>query len=288
MEPSACLVCAQQHVRRRFSLSRVEIRQCTACRSWSAHERSRLSETASQFYDDIDEPVYREYFEPFRSAQYRETLARLKPDVSHRSSLLDVGASYGWLVRVARDLGWNAIGIEPAPIQIEAAVADFVLRSTLDEYVTQAKHAPADVVTMWHVLEHIPDLVTTMSELRAVCAKGGRLLIAVPNAEGRMFRLAVWLARIGAPGLLAELFYLRNPNMHYHYFTAVGLTSLLTRCGFAVENVFTLEAFDWRRAHKRIDRTIARNVLRAVGPLVAVSQFTGKENLVVVSRSVAA
>ncbi|HEY8174646.1 MAG TPA: class I SAM-dependent methyltransferase [Gemmatimonadaceae bacterium] len=272
----------------RFSLPRVEIRQCLSCRSWSAHEKSESSETSSQFYADIDERVYREYFEPFRSGQYRETLARLKARVPQGASLLDVGASYGWLVRVARDLGWNAIGIEPARIQVEASVAEYVLQSTLDDYVTRAKHARADVVTMWHVLEHIPDLVTTMAELRAVCAEGGHLLIAVPNAEGRMFRLAVWLARFGARGLLRELFYLRNPNMHYHYFTPAGLTSLLTRCGFAVEDVFTLEAFDWRRAHMRIGRTIPRGVLRAVGPLIAASNFTGTENLVVLSRSVAA
>jgi 2-polyprenyl-3-methyl-5-hydroxy-6-metoxy-1,4-benzoquinol methylase len=271
-------------VEHRFSLPRVEIRQCVSCRSWSAHERKHSAETSRQFYQDIDERVYREYFEPFRSGQYREALVRIEQRPPHGASLLDVGASYGWLVRVARDLGWDATGIEPAPIEVEPSVANFVIRSTLDDYVSVANAPRADVVTMWHVLEHIPDLAATMSALRALCADDGRLLIAVPNAEGRMFRLAVWLARVGAPGLLRELFYLRNPNMHYHYFTPAGLSSLLTRCGFSVEDSFTLEAFDWRRAHTRIRRTIPRTLLRAAGPSIAASNFTQRENLVIVSR----
>src|SRR5205823_4832479 len=121
-----CMVCEAGPTSPRFSIERVSVHECRSCGSWSARERTPASETSSQFYDTIDAGAYRTYLEPFRSVQYRNALAAIKPPAVARRSLVDVGASFGWLVRVARELGWDATGIEPATIDVEADVRPYV------------------------------------------------------------------------------------------------------------------------------------------------------------------
>ena len=93
-------------------------------------------------------------------------------------SLLDVGAGTGDFLKVAKDKGWDVYGMEPNNNAAKlASEKGIILSSTLKQF----EGKQFDVVTLWHVLEHIPNLEETISELSKLVKINGTLIIAVPN-----------------------------------------------------------------------------------------------------------
>ena len=165
---------------------------------------------------------------------------------------------------------------------MKPAIAGRIERAALEDFDPRGRHF--DIVTIWHALEHLRDPASALRKMSTLLVPGGRLVIAIPNAEGRMYRLAETLGRaIGYKRLLTELYYFHNPNMHYYYFGPQALRELVERCGMKCEQIFTMEAFDWRTIHRRGATPTKRAILRALGPLVAVSRFTARENLIAVA-----
>lgn len=93
-------------------------------------------------------------------------------------SLLDVGAGTGEFLKVAKRKGWDVQGMEPNKNACSlAAEKGIELRSSLNDF----QEDQFDVVSLWHVLEHIPNLEETISQLSDLVRPNGTLIIAVPN-----------------------------------------------------------------------------------------------------------
>lgn len=93
-------------------------------------------------------------------------------------SLLDIGAGTGEFLKVAKEKAWDVHGMEPNKNARQLASEKGVeLKSSLSNF----QGHQFDVVTMWHVLEHIPNLEETISELSELVKPNGTLIIAVPN-----------------------------------------------------------------------------------------------------------
>lgn len=96
-------------------------------------------------------------------------------------NLLDIGCGVGDFLCQVKKLGWNVMGIEPSDDakKIAKERLGFTPLSPL-EY-DQIPDQSFDVITMWHVLEHVSDLNFQMKELVRLLKPGGRLIIALPN-----------------------------------------------------------------------------------------------------------
>lgn len=92
--------------------------------------------------------------------------------------LLDIGAGTGDFLVQAKNNGWNTIGIEPSQKASDIAVSKGV---SLKNSVSDIENHSADVVTMWHVLEHVPDIQQHIKELKRIVKPNGVIIIAVPN-----------------------------------------------------------------------------------------------------------
>ncbi len=93
-------------------------------------------------------------------------------------SLLDVGAGTGEFLKIAKEKGWNVQGMEPNESASKLAAEKGInLKSSLNQF----QGHQFDVVTLWHVLEHIPNLEETISQLSELVKSNGILIIAVPN-----------------------------------------------------------------------------------------------------------
>jgi len=115
----------------------------------------------------------------------RETVAAKKLWLGHSAggSLLDVGCGNGDFLLRMKHLGWNAQGIDPDPLAVLAAQERglSVQTSSLDEAGFPDKSF--DVITMSHVIEHVPDPIELLKECRRVLKKGGQLILLTPNPE---------------------------------------------------------------------------------------------------------
>lgn len=98
--------------------------------------------------------------------------------------LLDIGSGTGWFLARMRERGWHVAGIEPS-----RAMADFA-RQTLGLDIRHARieevdlpAAAYDVITLWHVLEHVQEPALTLRKVRRALRPSGWLLLTVPNLE---------------------------------------------------------------------------------------------------------
>ena len=136
--------------------------------------------------------------------------------------LLDVGCSAGLFLEVAMAAGWNAWGIEPSTWLSERAkaqVGDRVVTAKFDDAAVAGRQF--DVVTMWDVLEHVPDPGGFLGTARRALRPGGVLALNVPARD-------TWVA-----SLLGGKWPLILPE-HLFYFSRPSLTQWLTRAGFDV------------------------------------------------------
>lgn len=97
---------------------------------------------------------------------------------SSKGKLLDIGAGTGDFLSVAKSKGWDVIGIEPSEkAKIIAGKKGVSFAESLDKLESNT----FDAITMWHVLEHVPNLDEQIKELKRLLKPEGTIIIAVPN-----------------------------------------------------------------------------------------------------------
>lgn len=143
--------------------------------------------------------------------------------------ILDVGCSYGWFLDVARKRGWSVAGVEAT----DATAADArgagidVRTGTLDD--AGFEDASFDVVCLWDVLEHVPEIDTFLEHIHRMLAPGGVIAIQSPNIASVMARQAG-----------SDWSWLLLPQ-HVWHFTPSSMNATLTNRGFNVERAYTWE-----------------------------------------------
>ena len=93
-------------------------------------------------------------------------------------NILDVGAGTGDFLKVCKDDSWNVFGVEPDLGARNIASKKGII---LLEDLSKIKNKQFDIITLWHVLEHVENLEEYISTLKSLLTKDGKLIIAVPN-----------------------------------------------------------------------------------------------------------
>ncbi len=96
-------------------------------------------------------------------------------------NLLDIGCGTGDFLRTAQKNNWNVSGIEPN--QEARDIANNKTNNAVFniDQLLKFESNSFDVITLWHVLEHLPKLSDHMSIFKSLLKQNGRLIIAVPN-----------------------------------------------------------------------------------------------------------
>ena len=149
----------------------------------------------------------------------------LMAEVQKPGRLLDVGCATGRFMRHACSRGWTAMGVEPNNDTAAIARADGldVVTGTLAEVDSSERF---DAVTMWDVVEHVPDPLEVLEQARSVLAPAGYLWLATPNVDGLFpvasLRVANRVGRWPHP----------EPPYHLCQFSETTLREALRRTGF--------------------------------------------------------
>jgi len=152
--------------------------------------------------------------------------------MSDPARVLDVGCGFGGFVDLMRKRGWDAEGVDPSPAAVEAATRNGrrVGLGTLEGLA--ADRGPYDAVTMFYVLEHLPDPMGALRKAFDLLGPGGSLLMRVPHTTP--------IVRLLAPiGLGRELY---DPPFHLYDFAPSVLQEMLRRTGFVDIRTFPGQA----------------------------------------------
>jgi 2-polyprenyl-3-methyl-5-hydroxy-6-metoxy-1,4-benzoquinol methylase len=111
----------------------------------------------------------------------RQKLTLVKKWCSQKpETILDYGCGTGAFLQKCKEAGLKTLGVEPSTTarQIANQTGKLEVMETLDQITSRA-----DAITLWHVLEHVPNLNITLSNLKNRLTENGTMFIAVPNHE---------------------------------------------------------------------------------------------------------
>ena len=97
---------------------------------------------------------------------------------SQKGKILDIGTGVGDFLAVAKKDRWEVFGTEPSEKAKTIAKTKGV---PFVENLSELENHSFDIITMWHVLEHVPDLENQIKELKRLLKTDGTLIVAVPN-----------------------------------------------------------------------------------------------------------
>ena len=121
---------------------------------------------------------------------------KLLSNYTKGNSLLDIGAGTGHFLNLAQFKGFQIQGLEPDVDARSFATQNFDLTLEPLDTLVNISSESKDIVTMWHVLEHVYHLKRDLSEIVRVLKTGGYLFIAVPNMDSwdAKFYKSYWAA----------------------------------------------------------------------------------------------
>lgn len=181
-------------------------------------------------------------------------------DGSRKGRLLDVGCGSGEFLATMKSLGWTVEGVEFNPeaarLAREAGGAP-VFAGSLED--ARLEDSSFDVVTLHHVIEHLPDPARTLAECRRILKDGGRIHILTPNADSlglRIFRRH-WQA-------------LEVPR-HLRIYSSESIRKILAPAGFEIRILrstprsawLAWTASRWLSRNDRLDRPVSSGLWTA-------------------------
>lgn len=143
-------------------------------------------------------------------------------------NLLDIGCGTGFFIKRAKEKGWNVLGVEPsvsAREKISEKMQPFVYDSIKDIKLKKHFH----IITLWHVIEHIPDLEATLKKIKKLLHPEGKIIIAVPNANS-------WDAQY-----YKEYWAAYDLPRHLYHFSPDTMKNLLKSNKFKLEDIYPMK-----------------------------------------------
>lgn len=207
-----------------------------------------------------------------RMARIAEVHLNFLGRVADAGRLVDVGCSTGSFLKLADRAGFAASGVEFS--QSSATVA--ARRTGLDIetggiHDCRLAEGSVDIVTMFDVIEHVPDPARDLARAYELLRPGGWLVLSTPNIDGLFPRASLPLAKV--------LNYWPHPEAPYHLyqFSVATLSAMVSAAGFipgpvehhAIDLAYSFGTIsNLLKSPKRLAYAMAFAPLAMLGPLV--------------------
>ncbi|MDP3696878.1 MAG: class I SAM-dependent methyltransferase [Candidatus Taylorbacteria bacterium] len=140
----------------------------------------------------------------------------------NRGTLLDIGCGYGFFLELARQKEWSVYGMEPCAHARAYAASKSLKIDSEDIFVRAYKDEMFDVITLFYVLEHLPNPIKYLKEINRILKPGGLLLVRVPHTTPIVKLLKI----LGIPNRLYDV-----PS-HLSDFSPCTIALALEKTGF--------------------------------------------------------
>lgn len=224
LERIDCPICDIDDTKLLYKIEALSIVICKQCKLWYVNPRIKKTTLDSEYAETYypDEKMKRINSDNMEWLQMAERLSELEEKNPSNGKLLDVGCGIGTFLHLADKNGWDAYGIDPSKSGCTYAKESYHLDVVCgDIFDASFSAGQFDVITLYHVLEHISELNPFLKELRRILKPNtGKLVIEVPNGESLHSRMQK-----------ADWPYI-HPHDHLYYFSTNSLSKLLKKHGF--------------------------------------------------------
>ncbi|MXR19076.1 class I SAM-dependent methyltransferase [Halobacterium bonnevillei] len=192
-------------------------------------EDGELADDVSRLLQN-DEAAKRER-EWRRTTWYSDYKHIFEQEYPNAQRVLDIGCGTGEFLTFMENHGYDTVGIEPSGrIGKAARTKGLEVYETTAEEFAISNESDFDLITMFNVLEHVPNPSEVIQACDKLLSKDGMLIVKVPN-EFNPFQIA-------AQKLLDLDQWWVNAPTHIFYFDFTSLATLLSDCGFKVHSKF--------------------------------------------------
>jgi 2-polyprenyl-3-methyl-5-hydroxy-6-metoxy-1,4-benzoquinol methylase len=108
----------------------------------------------------------------------RDKVSLINSYQPEKGRILDIGAGTGDFLLECKNQNWDILGVEPNDKAKGIALGKGI---KFGDTIEKLESNSFDVITMWHVLEHVPDVEHQVAELKRLLKPSGTIIIAVPN-----------------------------------------------------------------------------------------------------------
>ena len=177
-------------------------------------------------HTDNKRSIFEKAYHFVKNIALKNKLNLINSEQSQKGKILDIGAGTGDFLLTAKNGGWKTIGVEPSNRAKEIAKKkgiEFV------EEISELENNSFDVITMWHVLEHVPNLELQIQELKRLLKTTGTLIVAVPNFKSydAKYYNEFWAAY--------------DVPIHFWHFSKKAIKSLFEKVDIKLEKVLPMK-----------------------------------------------
>lgn len=176
-----CLLCNNLNRRIIYKGNSVAIVKCQECSFIYLSPRIK-KEYMGEYYKDNYYMIGNDSYK--RKLYQREKLKKLYK-FKRDGRILDIGCGDGIFLQLAKQQGWETFGTEISKEAVEYAteVRKVNVINTNDIKMAKFDECYFDVITLWHVLEHLYNPENTLQEIHRILKNDGVLVVALPNIE---------------------------------------------------------------------------------------------------------
>jgi 2-polyprenyl-3-methyl-5-hydroxy-6-metoxy-1,4-benzoquinol methylase len=218
-----------------LSGEKFEIVKCKGCGFRFTNPRPK-AEDLGKYYESAEYISHSDSKKGIFAAVYQQvrkyTLGRKLALISkfqQKGEILDIGCATGQFLNYMSERGWKTTGIEPDEKTRARAISEYGLQVFPEEKLYSFTKASFDVITMWHVLEHVSDLNGRMEQLKNLLKPQGTLIIAVPNCD------AYDAKKYG------EFWAGYDLPRHLYHFTKSDINLLAEKFGLTIVNILPMK-----------------------------------------------
>ncbi|WP_298492607.1 class I SAM-dependent methyltransferase [uncultured Algibacter sp.] len=176
-------------------------------------------------HTDSKRNLFEKAYHLVRSFSLKKKLNLINSFSSGEKKLLDIGCGTGDFLEIAQQNKWHVSGIEPD--KKARAIANYKTNNSVFqvEQLLQYESNSFDVITLWHVLEHLPNLEQQIQIFKKLLKTNGTLIIAVPNYKSydAKYYNQFWAAY--------------DVPRHLWHFNKTSISKLVSKQSFKVEKV---------------------------------------------------